>query len=327
MPFKIFPSTPFEPFLTTDVKYTLQSNVTVGSIDQNFYIGGSNTGHYFLERGLGGNHDDEQFTIIMLTYKREKILMLLIDKYLKLAYLNKIIVVWNSLDVKPTDGFLWKYKRFIDIRKLCVIQSRENSLNNRFIPYGQIETDAILNLDDDTPLRNDEIAFAFRAWRENRHRLVGFPARYHTWNITEQKYRYGSYRSCEYSLILTGAVFYHRFYHYMYSYVMDYRIRHMVDRYRNCEDLAFNYMVSAFTRQAPIKVTARTRFYCDLCDRLKETSASSSNPLHYSLRTDCINELNLIYGYNPLVYSQTRMDSVLYKTRLEPEYKKCFRHV
>ncbi len=152
-------------------------------------------------------------------------------------------------------------------------------------------------------------------------------ARFHTWNITEQKYRYGSYTSCEYSLILTGAAFYHRFYHYVYNYVMDYRVREMVDRYKNCEDLAFNYMVAALTRQSPIKVTAKTRFYCTLCDQLNENAASSNNPLHYTLRTDCVNELNLLYGHNPLVYSSVRMDSVLFKTKLKPEDKKCFRNV
>ncbi len=171
-----------------------------------------------------------------------------------------------------------------------------------------------------------KLLIVFWLWSKTVFSLF-MKARFHTWNTTEQKYRYGSYKSCEFSLILTGAVFYHRFYHYMYNYVMDYRIRDMVDRYKNCEDLAFNYMIAAFTRQPPIKVTARTRFYCDLCDRLRETSASSSNPLHYSLRTDCVNELNLLYGYNPLVYSQTRMDSVLFKTKLDPEFKKCFRYV
>ncbi len=116
----------------------------MNTIANNLYIGGSNTGHYFLEKGLGGNHDDEQFTIVILTYKREKILSLLVDKYLKLAYLNKIIVVWNSVDSSPSNSFLFKYKRFIEINKLSVIKSDKNSLNNRFLPYRQIETDGKL---------------------------------------------------------------------------------------------------------------------------------------------------------------------------------------
>lgn len=37
-----------------------------------------------------------------------------------------------------------------------------NSLNNRFLPFDEIETDAVLSVDDDVHLRQDEILFGFR---------------------------------------------------------------------------------------------------------------------------------------------------------------------
>ena len=37
-----------------------------------------------------------------------------------------------------------------------------NSLNNRFLPFSNIQTEAILSIDDDVHLRHDEIQFAFR---------------------------------------------------------------------------------------------------------------------------------------------------------------------
>ena len=43
-----------------------------------------------------------------------------------------------------------------------VIYTEKNSLNNRFLPYEAIETDAILSIDDDAHLRHDEIIFGFR---------------------------------------------------------------------------------------------------------------------------------------------------------------------
>ena len=43
-----------------------------------------------------------------------------------------------------------------------VVKTRRNSLNNRFLPYNAIETDAILSIDDDAHLRPDEIIFGFR---------------------------------------------------------------------------------------------------------------------------------------------------------------------
>ena len=38
----------------------------------------------------------------------------------------------------------------------------KNSLNNRFVPYDVIETDAIFAVDDDVEMRHDEILLAFR---------------------------------------------------------------------------------------------------------------------------------------------------------------------
>lgn len=43
-----------------------------------------------------------------------------------------------------------------------VIQAAKNSLNNRFLPYEAIETEAVLSVDDDAHLRHDEIMFGFR---------------------------------------------------------------------------------------------------------------------------------------------------------------------
>ena len=38
----------------------------------------------------------------------------------------------------------------------------KNSLNNRFVPYDVIETDAVFAVDDDVEMRHDEILLAFR---------------------------------------------------------------------------------------------------------------------------------------------------------------------
>lgn len=45
---------------------------------------------------------------------------------------------------------------------LQVVRTEKNSLNNRFLPWNEIETEAILSIDDDAHLRHDEIMFGFR---------------------------------------------------------------------------------------------------------------------------------------------------------------------
>jgi alpha-1,4-N-acetylglucosaminyltransferase EXTL3 len=326
MPFRVFPSTPFDPFVPNNLKYGLKPNTSLNAIfKEPQYINPNRVGGLgrkkFLHQGLGGNYDDEQFTIIILTYKREKLLSLVIDKYFDLPYLHKIVVVWNDLEVKPTGALLFKYKKMLETNRLVFIQSVKNKIDNRMLPYSQIQTDCVLLADDDSPLRNDEISLGFRTWRENRHRIVGFPMRFHSWSMAKQKNIYMSKFSCEYSLILTGAVFYHRFYNYIYTYVIDQRLRDLVERVKNCDDLVFNYMVAQFTRLPPIKVTSRSDFTCQLCEQFKEFRGISHNFSHYNLRHDCLNYINSIYGYNPLLYSQTRIDSVGFGT------DECFKHV
>ena len=46
---------------------------------------------------------------------------------------------------------------------LKVVKASRNSLNNRFLPYDAIETEAVLSVDDDTHLRHHEIVFGFRS--------------------------------------------------------------------------------------------------------------------------------------------------------------------
>lgn len=43
-----------------------------------------------------------------------------------------------------------------------MVRTEKNSLNNRFLPWNEIETEAILSIDDDAHLRHDEIMFGFR---------------------------------------------------------------------------------------------------------------------------------------------------------------------
>lgn len=91
-----------------------------------------------------------------------------------------------------------------------------------------IETEAVLSVDDDAHLRHDEIIFGFRysnpfvesafpfsyytnrpsksyrVWREQRDKVVGFPGRFHAWDLEHKNWAYNSNYSCELSMILTG---------------------------------------------------------------------------------------------------------------------------
>ena len=99
------------------------------------------SGHEFSQ-ALGGNTPQEQFTVVMLTYEREQVLVNSLARLYGLPYLNKVIVVWNSPRPPPAE-LQWP-----DIGvPILVIRAEKNSLNNRFLPFDAIETEVMLPSD------------------------------------------------------------------------------------------------------------------------------------------------------------------------------------
>ena len=114
----------------------------------------------------------------MLTFERDQVLFSSLARLCGLPYSNKVVVVWNS-PRPPASDLQWP-----DIGvPIHVIRTEANSLNNRFLPFDAIETEAVLSVDDGAQLCHDEIIFGFRVWREHKDRLVGFPGRYHAWDL------------------------------------------------------------------------------------------------------------------------------------------------
>ncbi|XP_070503866.1 exostosin-3 [Chironomus tepperi] len=309
-PFYLYPHLPFDPVLPSDAKF-VGSNLGFRPIGKG--VGG--TGKEFGE-SLGGNHPREQFTIVILTYEREQVLMDSLSRLYGLPYLHKVIVVWNS-PKPPLEDLRWPE---IGVQ-VEVVKAARNSLNNRFLPYDSIETEAILSVDDDAHLRHDEILFGFRVWREHRDQIVGFPGRFHAWDVNGA-WNYNSNYSCELSMVLTGAAFFHKYYTYLYTYWLPQAIRDKVDEYMNCEDIAMNFLVSHITRQPPVKVTSRWTFRCPVCP-----VSLSEDDTHFQERHKCINFFSKVFGYTPLLNTQYRADSILFKTRIPHDKQKCFKFI
>lgn len=149
------------------------------------------------------------------------------------------------------------------------------SISQRFYPHKFIETDAILSLDEDATLNTDELDFAYLVWRDFPDRVVGYPARAHYWDdgkvrsVRELKetsklicffqnaWGYTSKWTNYYSIVLTGAAFYHKYYNYLYTNWLSLLLLKTVKQSSNCEDILMNFLVSHVTRKPPIKVTQR----------------------------------------------------------------------
>ncbi|KAH8852898.1 Exostosin-3 [Schistosoma japonicum] len=153
-PFWLFPSTPWEPSLPSDAPFVPYGSTKHGLRPINHSI---NLAGYEFNMNLGGMYPYEQFTIVVLTYDRFNLLCQTLESFLNLPYLHSILVIWNN-PVPPNPNLSWP-QLHVPIK---VILSQNNSLNNRFLPYDLIETDAVLSVDDDIQLRHDEIIFGFR---------------------------------------------------------------------------------------------------------------------------------------------------------------------
>ena len=258
----------------------------------------------------------EGFTAVILTYDRLDFLFSLINKMAKVPSLTKILVIWNNQNKKPPKSSKWPKIN----KPLKVIQTNENLLSNRFYPYDEIETEAILSIDDDIlMLTEDEVEFAFEVWREFPDRIVGFPSRIHKWDNKTMCWKYESEWMNEISMVLTGGAFYHKYWNYAYTVKMPQDVKEWVDNHINCEDVAMNFLVSNITRKAPIKVTAKKKFRCPECTN---TEMLSTDLTHMVERTQCINHFTTAFGYMPLIPVEFRADPVLYKDEFPEKLKR-----
>lgn len=117
-PFHLFPHTPLDPVLPSEAKF-------LGSGTGFRPIGGGTGGSgKEFQAALGGNMPREQFTVVMLTYEREEVLMNSLERLNGLPYLNKVVVVWNS-PKPPSEDLLWP-----DIGLPIVVSDKSDSVNS-----------------------------------------------------------------------------------------------------------------------------------------------------------------------------------------------------
>ncbi|KAG8224634.1 hypothetical protein J437_LFUL003068 [Ladona fulva] len=183
-------------------------------------------------------------------------------------------------------------------------------ISRRFQPHALIQTSAILSLDEDCLLTTDEVDFAFSVWRAFPERIVGYPARSHFWDDAKGSWGYTSKWTNEYSIVLTGAAFYHRYYNFLYTRWLSPLLLKTVEQSHNCEDILMNFLVAHVTRRPPIKVTQRKQY--------KEQPPGGArspwnDPDHFVQRQTCLNTFAAVFGYMPLLRSSMRLDPVLFK--------------
>ncbi|KAF2354728.1 Exostosin C-terminal [Trinorchestia longiramus] len=218
----------------------------------------------------------EGFTAVVLTYDRLDSLQQVIQTLSRVPSCKKVLVVWNNQKKDPPATLS------VGSLPVEVVRPPENRLSNRFFPYNEITTQAILSLDDDINMMTpDELEFGYQVWREFPDRLVGYPSRNVIWSNTSHSWKYDSEWTNEVSMVLTGAAFYHKYWSHVYTTELLPLLRDWVDQHMNCEDIAMNFLVANRTGKAPVKVTPRKKFKCSTCSA-GDLSATEAHMLERS---------------------------------------------
>lgn len=253
----------------------------------------------------------------------------LLKSLLRSTCLARVLIVWGGESPAPVVAKLLQGAGVTPASgraPVYVVVPPQRGISARFAPHPLITTDAVLALDEDVALTAEEMDFGFRVWQSFPERIVGYPARSHYWDDAKAAWGYSSKWTNEYSMVLTGAAFYHRYYHEMYTSWLPESLRQTVDAAHNCEDILMNFLVSEVTRLPPIKVTQRKQYR----DTGQGYPSPWNDPDHFVQRQACINAFATYWGHMPLVRSSLRLDPVLFRdpvSNLRKRYRRIDRVV
>ncbi|CAD5118538.1 DgyrCDS7228 [Dimorphilus gyrociliatus] len=263
-------------------------------------------------------HSTKNFTaVIYVSSEQSSVspLIRLIKRLSKSTHLTKILLLWN----KSTAPFRLR-RNFANV-KANIILKVINHVNERFYPHEEIDTDAVLSLDEDALLITDEIDFAFSVWQEFPDRIVGYPARSHYWHEAREQWMYSSAQKHHFSMVLTYASFYHKYYNYLYTHSLHTPLFNIVSTAPHCTHILMNFLVSHVTKRPPIKVLQRKISTAN--ERMQPSESwMMERSADFVDSQSCMLNITKIFGYMPLKNSQVRIDPLLYKDHVSKHRKK-----
>ncbi|KAJ9451559.1 Sulfoquinovosyl transferase SQD2 [Diplonema papillatum] len=195
-------------------------------------------------------------TVFVTTYKRKASAHAAASHYRFCPSVAEVRLVWAESEEPPF---------FDDSRGAPVHVDNHypsTSLNARFKPLREVSTAAVFSVDDDVRVTCRDLSDAFAEWRRQPGRLVGFFPR-----VVERDYagawRYRAFPSVHssgrYSIILTKAAVLPTRLLEVYSADEPKQIstRLLVERQRNCEDIALQFVAAYETGLAPLFYSPR----------------------------------------------------------------------
>lgn len=254
----------------------------------------------------------DQLTVIISGYSEHRIPLLhpIAAAYFSSPSVAAVVLLWcNPSTSTQTLSHLTQNLSAV------VLRAPSASLNHRFYPLGIIKTRAVLICDDDIEPDPNSVSTAFRTWRSDPDRVVGFFARSHAYDVSSRSWIYTMEKE-KFSIILTKFMIVNVKFLEIYSCDERYgEARRIVDDMNNCEDILMNFVVAEEIQKGPVMVGAKgggVRDFGDarndgVSERVREVGLSSRKGEHRKRRGDCIQRFHRVLGRMPLKYSYGKM--------------------
>ncbi|XP_050215116.1 glycosyltransferase family protein 64 C3 [Mercurialis annua] len=268
----------------------------------------------------------DQITVLINGYSESRIPLLqtIAATYSASPLVSSVLILWgNPSTPVQTLAHLAKNLSLSSFGSatISLVRQPSSSLNLRFLPRSSIHTQAVLICDDDVEVDPKSFEFAFKIWRLNPDRLVGFFVRSHDLDLFARKWIYTVHPN-KYSIMLTKFMILKNQYLYEYSCKGGSKMaemRKIVGRMQNCEDILMNFVVADNVNIGPILVGAeRVRDWGDARNEdnngqfgfedgegstVQAVGLSSRVGEHRKRRGECITEFHKLLGRMPLRYN------------------------
>jgi len=233
--------------------------------------------------------DSEKCYIILSGFRRPSTMTALAIHYARMNIFTKVILSWGAVDENVPRVLMQGLKRHKVKDKVMIRREKTDDLNNRFVPSSDLmHIDCVFIADDDILIPETGVLLTYNAWKDHRSQIVGAFPRGH--KDVGERIQYIPDPETEYSIILT------KFFATSATHLLSYgsgkmtKVRNYVRQKMNCEDIAFNMMVSKLTKLPPVYVHIPGKL------DLGADAGLYTRPSHAEARHECLRWMSEEFG-------------------------------
>lgn len=257
--------------------------------------------------------DSERCIMVISGFSRPASLTAMTIHYARMNLFRQVVVSWGNTVSSPPEILLRALHAHEVQDKVAIRREHSDDLNARFsIPADAEGISCVFIVDDDVMVDEEHTILTYHAWKQFPDQIVGAFPRGHI--LEEGNYKYVSDPTDSYSMVLTKFMVTSKKYLYHYAAGNMTTIRNYVRDKQNCEDIAFNLMVSELTGLPPIYVSIPNKV------DFGNGNGLYKRPEHQNERHECVAWMISQLGvcplkYNSVSFSQFSKDIFLHSSK------------